>query len=150
MYLRRFIFKWIYHSSYSESENLCTWGRERREKNGGKWVTCLLYPHLFMLEVLGGWKVADQNLEAHDMLHSFYACAWVCVLVHECVHVCARACCMQVSRCVHLSIWVYQRYTSNYPWEVMTLKAWLWISSLESSPRWYMGEPQQDWHTTLI
>lgn len=109
-------------------------------------IIWLLYPHLFMLGVLGGCRVADQNLEAHDTLHSFYAvCMSVCMCVCMCmcartfVHECAfvRVCmcasvhvCMQVSMRVHLSIWVHHRNTPNYPWEVMTLKVWLWIRTV--------------------
>lgn len=110
-----------------ESENLCTWRREKREKNAGKWLSNLLYPHLFMLGVLGGCRVADQNLEAHDTLHSFYAvCMSVCVCVHVCTHFCAWVCafvrvcmcasvhvhvCMQVSVCASEYLGASQKHS---------------------------------------
>lgn len=116
-------FKQIYHLSYSESENLCTWRRERRtEKNGANefisqksqgqaWLGLgmrwglgnahhyLLHPHPFTPWVVGGWRVADQNLEVCDTLNlccvhvsvcicmSVCTCAWVYVSVHtHCTH----------------------------------------------------------------
>ena len=97
------------------------WGRERREKNGSKRVYLLPPSTPFTPWVMGGWKVTDQNLEARDTLYSIYAaCTCVCVCMHECLCIC-------VCVCMYLSIWVRDTETFNCPWEVMTLKVWLWI-----------------------
>lgn len=122
-------FKLIYHLSYSESENLCTWERERTEEfllqksqgqnrlvrveNGGwgdGWPSVPFpYPTTYTLIhgcVKGGWSKSGGPRHPEFMLWAF-----VCVTMHirkyANVYMCDCTCCIHAQMCLCVCTCIY-------------------------------------------
>ena len=158
-------FKLIYHLSYSESKNLCTWERERTEEFllqkvkvrtdwGWEWKMAgwedgwpsvpFPYPTTYTLIhgcVKGGWSKSGGPRHPEFMLWAF-----VCVTMHickcmqtcTCVTVCVAHMHKYVSVCVHMYIYLGAPHKYPYPLNVMSLKVQLlnW-DCFDNSSQWY-------------
>lgn len=151
-------FKLTYNLSYSESENLFTWGRERRiEKNGSKQVYLTSQGQAW-LEL--GWKEPGGCLSLlsplppiHTLSYGWVEGGWsgdpwhpdfvlCCVHMYVCVLMCAH-----MSAYVHLCVCTYTVHMSIWVHHITILILLLTSQDSQSEVVW---ASQQGLHTILV